>query len=78
MSNHLDNVIQLDDFHIREDGIFQHIVMAIFSNYEFCIGSHRTIYKLIVIRVSNNHSKMIEWLDKHCVGIIRNHIESQF
>ena len=38
MLNRLDDVIRSDDFYMWEDYVFQHIVMTIFSYYEFCIG----------------------------------------
>ena len=32
--------------------------MSIIGNYKFCTGSNSTIYKLIIIRIFFNQSKM--------------------
>ena len=68
-SQHLQEIVNSDDINMGERDVLENIEVVVFSNEKTGIGSNGTVYKLIVIWIGNDKSKMIVGCDEYCTWV---------
>jgi len=71
-------VTQRDDIDVWERRLPKHVVVAVVGDYISGSGRYGTVHKLIIIRVSLNHFKMIVGRDEFHKGTVDYGLHNQF